>query len=145
MYMDAVNKQTIEQYFSLLHDTLTTHNLLNKPSQIYNIDESGMPFHPWPPKVVAAKERKTKKVWYRSSGRKGQITIVTCANAAGQVIPPMVIYDAAKLNPAWMKDEVPGTKLASFPGSTSQLFFAHSKISGQRAWYISSRELRLVA
>ena len=108
--MDAVNKETIDQYFSLLHDTLSTHGLLNKPSQIYNVDESGMPFNPRPPKVVTAKGRKTKKVRYRSSGRKGQITIVACANAAGQTIPPMVIYDAAKLNPAWTKDEVPGTK-----------------------------------
>ena len=40
----------------------------------------------------------------------GQITIVACANAAGQALPPMVIYDAAKLNSAWTKDEVPGTK-----------------------------------
>ena len=28
------------------------------------------------------------------------------------------------------------------PRLSVQLFFAHSKISGQRAWYISSRELR---
>ena len=107
--MDAVNKETIEQYFSLLHDTLSAHGLLNKPSQIYNVNESGMPFNPRPPKVVTAKGRKTKKVRYRSSGGKGQITTVACANAAGQTIPPTVIYDA-KLNPAWTKDEVPGTK-----------------------------------
>ena len=108
--MDAVNKETMEQYFSLLYDTLSTHDLLEKPSQIYNVDESGIPLNPRPPKVVSAKGRKTKKVRYRSSGRKGQITIVACANAAGQTIPPMVIYDAVNLNPAWTKEEVPGTK-----------------------------------
>ena len=32
--------------------------------------------------------------------------------------------------------------VASFPVSTPQLFFARSKISGERAWEISSRELR---
>ena len=51
-----------------------------------------------------------QKVRYRSSGRKGQITIVACANAAGQTIPPMVIYDNVNLNPAWTTEKVPGTK-----------------------------------
>jgi len=102
----AHDKETIDQYFSLLHDTLSAHDLLNKPSQIYNVDESGIPLNPRPPKVVSAKGRKTKKVQYRSSGRKGQITIVDCANTAGQIIPPMVIYDAA----AWTKEDVPDTK-----------------------------------
>ena len=107
--MDAVNEDTIDHYFSLLHDTLTTHGSLDKPSQIYNIDKSGVPFNPRPPKIITAKGRGTKKVQHQSSGRKGQITIVTCTNAIGQAIPSMIIYDAAQLNPAWSRDEVPGT------------------------------------
>ena len=95
---------------ALLHNTLTRHNLLDKPSQIYNVDESGVPLNPHPPKVVTSKGRVTKKVRYRTSGSKGQITVVGCANASGQVIPPMIIYDATILNPAWTKDKVPGTK-----------------------------------
>ena len=113
--MDAMNQETMDHYFSLLHDTLTTHDLLDKPAQIYNVDESGVPLNPRPPKIVSAKGRETKKVRYRSSSRKGQITVVACANAVGQAIPPMVIYDAAKLNPAWTKDEVPGTKYGLSP------------------------------
>ena len=57
------------------------HNLLHSPSQNYNMDESGIP------NVVALKG--SKKVRYRSSGRKGKGTIVASGNAAGQVIPPM--------------------------------------------------------
>ena len=38
------------------------------------------------------------------------MTIVACANAAGQAIPSMVIFDAKKLNHAWTANEVPGTK-----------------------------------
>ena len=77
--------------------SLTTHGLLDKPSQIY---KSGVPFTPRPPKIITAKKRGTKKVWYRSSGHKGQITKVACANAIGQAIPPMIIYNGARLNPA---------------------------------------------
>ena len=61
MHMDAVNQETIDQYFSILHDTLSTHGLLNKPAQIYNVDESGLPLSPGPSKVVTAKGRITKK------------------------------------------------------------------------------------
>jgi len=110
--MDAINMETLDQYFSLLEDTLITHDLVNKPSQLYNVDETGVPFNPRPPNIVATKGRKTKKVRYRTSGRKGQLTVVACANAAGQTIPPMIIYDAARLNPAWTKGEVPGTSMA---------------------------------
>ena len=108
--INAINKETLEQYFSLLEDTLVSNDLLNKPSQLYNVDETGVPFNPRPPKVVTAKGRVTKKVRYRTSGRKGQVTVVACANATGQTIPPMVIFDACRLNSAWTKGEVNGTK-----------------------------------
>ena len=39
------------------------------------------------------------------------MTIVGCINAIGQAIPPMVIFDAHNLNPAWTKGEFLETKL----------------------------------
>ena len=95
------------QYFTLLRDVLTQHDLFAKPAQIYNVDESGIPFDPRAPNVVAKKG--TKKVCYRSSGKEGQVTIVGCASAAGQAIQPMVIFDAKRLNPEWTNGEFPGT------------------------------------
>ena len=87
--MDAVNDETLNQYFSLLKDVLTEHGILHSPSQIYNVDESGVPLDPKAPNVVA--KRGVKKVRYRMSGKKGQVTVVGCANAADQVLPPMII------------------------------------------------------
>ena len=100
-----MNQETIDHYFSLLHDTLVTHDHLDKPAQLYNVDETGVPFNPCPPKIVSTNGRETKEVRYRSSGCKGQIT-VACANAAGQFVLPMVIFNVVKLNPAWTKSEV---------------------------------------
>ena len=48
--MNAINYDTINQYFDLLENTLTEHNLLQHPSQIYNVDESGIPLDPKVPK-----------------------------------------------------------------------------------------------
>ena len=65
--MDAMNRDTMQDYFTLLKDTLETHDLVSRPAQIYNVDESGVPFNPRPPKVVSEKGRQTKKVRYRCS------------------------------------------------------------------------------
>ena len=56
--MDAMNKDTIDHYFNLLEDTLKEHNLLDAPSQLYNVDESGIPLDPKAPKVVTVKGTK---------------------------------------------------------------------------------------
>jgi len=87
--MDAVNSDMIEYCFKLLKET---NELLNTPHQIYNVDESGVPLDPKALNVVTT--RGSKKVYTRSTCRKGQVTIVAFSNAAGQFIPPMIIIDA---------------------------------------------------
>jgi len=84
-----MNAETMGHYFRLLKETLTENDLLNAPKQIYNVDESGVPLNPKALNVVVA--RGSKKVCTRSTGRKGQVTIVTCGNAAGKVISLMVM------------------------------------------------------
>ena len=69
---------------------MTKHELKNKPSQIYNCDESGMPLQHKVPKVLSVKG--AKKVRQVSSGNKTQITILGCTSATGQVVPPMVVF-----------------------------------------------------
>lgn len=106
--MDAVNEETLNDYFDLLEDTLKQNGLQNLPSQIYNVDETGVPLDPKAPKIVVRKG--TKKARYQSPGRKGQITVVACGNAAGNMLPPLIIFDTKKIQHAWTKDEVPGSK-----------------------------------
>ena len=38
----------ISKYYDLLERTLSDNNLLDKPSQIFNLDETGMPLNPAP-------------------------------------------------------------------------------------------------
>jgi len=102
--MDAVNADTISHYYNLLETTLKENNLLHSPAQIY---ETGIPLDPKAPNVVA--KTGTKKVRYRSTGRKGQITVVTCASAAGQVLLLTVLFDAKKVSHTWTSGEIPGT------------------------------------
>ena len=41
-----------------------------------------------------------------STGKKGQITVVACASAVGQVLPPTVLFDAKKISHAWTNEEI---------------------------------------
>ena len=104
---NAVTKDNMKKYFSLLKETLVSNNLLDKPSCIYNMDESGMPLDYKQPKRIAPKGM--KKVHGLSTGNKSQITIVACGNAAGPTLPPMVIFKGERFNHEWSVGEVPGT------------------------------------
>ena len=48
----------IGKYFDLLEHTLSDNHLLDKPSQIFNLDETGMPVNPSQPRIVATRGMK---------------------------------------------------------------------------------------
>ena len=47
-----------KDYFDLLEETLVKYDLKDKPAQIYNCDESGMPLEFKLPKVIEGKGAK---------------------------------------------------------------------------------------
>ena len=69
----------------------------DKPGQIFNIDETGMPLDPKPLRTIH--KRGAQNPFLTTSGDKSQITIVGCVSAAGYCLPPMVIYDRKRLSP----------------------------------------------
>ena len=101
------NTSALDNYFILLKSILYDNNLQDKPGQIYNMDESGIPLDHRSPCVLARKGQ--KKVRYSSTGNKSQITVVGCINAIGQALPPFIVFDAKHLNMQWAVGEVPGT------------------------------------
>lgn len=63
-----------------------------------------MPLDPSPPKVIVQKGIKHPKTIY--TGDKPHITISACYNAAGNCLPPFVIYDRKSLKPKMYDGEV---------------------------------------
>ena len=104
---DCAHQEVFYDYFKLLESTLDSLKLAGKPQCIYNMDETGMPLNAKQLKRIAPNGM--KKVHGRSSGNKTQITVVVCANAAGNVIPLMVIFKGERLNHDLTKGEVLGT------------------------------------
>lgn len=103
----ASNPDVINRYFDLLEDTMHANGLTHRPTQIFNCDETGMPFTHKPPKVVAGAGQ--KHPYSVTAGEKSQITILACGSAAGYTIPPMVVFDRKALKPEMTIGEVPGT------------------------------------
>jgi len=92
-HLDVIkDREALENYFSILKSKLEDNDLMDKPSQIYNADESGVP-----PAAICLKKKVKKKVRRVSFGNKAQITVVGCINASGQAIPPFIVFDAKKI------------------------------------------------
>jgi hypothetical protein len=84
-------------------------NLITKPMQIYNVDETGITVVHSPGKVFSAVGR--KHVYSITSGERGKThTVVVCVSASGHAIPPLMIYPRKMAVPDNMKiGAVPGT------------------------------------
>ena len=64
--MDAMKKQEeLDNYYITLKSVLVENNLMDKPGQVYNVDESGMPLEHHSPCALAKKgQRKVRYVLY---------------------------------------------------------------------------------
>ena len=91
--------ETITDLFGKLGAIYGRLNLISKPMQVYNCDETGVSVVHKPGKVVAELGR--RNVYAITSGEKGKThTVLSCASASGFVLPPMMIYPRKQLPPA---------------------------------------------
>lgn len=97
------NKETIDNFFAKLGAMFGRLNLVAKPSQIFNADESGVSIVHRPSKVVTQIGR--RNVPSVTSADKGRThTILACVSASGQVIPPFMIYPRKRPVPEKMRE-----------------------------------------
>ena len=108
--MDAINAENIHAYLDLLRSVYDEFEFDDHPEQIYNMDETGVPLEPHPPKIVVAKGQ--KRIRCSTSGQKSQITVIGCGSATGQILPPFIIFTAKQLNILWTNKEVSGSRYA---------------------------------
>ena len=90
----AMSKEIVTPWFQeCLKPALTNLDLLNKPAQIYNVDETGFPLS-WTPKTILT--RRGQKSLLAGSGREN-VTVQMCTSATGQILPPYVVYKGERL------------------------------------------------
>ena len=93
-------------FFAKLGSLYGRLNLIAKPMQIYNIDETGITVVHKPGKVFSELGRYSLTI-----GERGKThTVVVCTSASGNALPPLMIYPRKKAVPDHMKvGAVPGT------------------------------------
>ena len=84
------------------------NNLSGKPTRINNVDEAGLSLLPGKKNIVGKRGMKGSSQIARGE-RDQQQTVVMATNAAGDYIPPMIIYKGTRMLPELEKDIPPGT------------------------------------
>lgn len=103
----------IYEYFQLLKSTLENFALLDKPNQVWNLDETAMSLDPSKTKVVGARGKPCSRTT-SGPGREGT-TVLAAASASGKKAPPLIIFKAKNIWNEWLpKTEIfPGTVYAA--------------------------------
>ncbi|XP_055714811.1 uncharacterized protein LOC129808928 [Phlebotomus papatasi] len=101
----SFNRESVCVYFKNLKDLMDKHGF--RPERIYNLDETGLNTVMRPPKVIAGKN--IKQVGLCVSGERGEtVTIVGIVNAAGDFIPPVIIFPRKRSHPDYLDGSVEG-------------------------------------
>ena len=116
----GANPMVIGNYFKLLAEVKQKFQITS-PSQIWSGDETGIQNIPKEVKVVGAKNIRTFQQVAPEQGETS--TILTFINACRDVVPPMVIHKAARVQDSW-KVKAPGNVTVS---ATNRGYITKSK------------------
>ena len=103
------NKAVVDDFFAKLGSVYGRLNLLTKPMQVYNADETGINVVYNPGKVVAMVGR--RNVYSIAAAERGKNhTLLACVSASGCSLPPLMIYPRKRSVPEAMRlGAPPGT------------------------------------
>ena len=103
----ARKKQTnpwiIYGFYDLVEETIQDLGIQSKPQHIWNCDETSFCHDPSQTKVVASKSEKSSRLT-AATGRKNT-SVLACVNAAGEKLPPFVIFKGKNLWDSWISKE----------------------------------------
>ena len=96
----AQDPYIVAEWFHLLETELNKAGVADRPEQIFNVDESGFVTDPKSDVVLAKRGSRRVNQAIGGSGRE-QVTVNCGGSAAGQVLPPYVIYKGKNLYFEW--------------------------------------------
>ena len=104
-----LSKEVLDRFFGeVLLPVMTKDNLLDDPKRLWNIDESGFTGNPKAGKVLAKKGSKTISQLTPNSAKR-MTSVLFCASAAGEYLPPLIVYKGKYLQSTHCQGGPPGT------------------------------------
>ena len=125
-----VTKDVTDRWYSDFRTFLISKQLLNKPSRIWNADESGFNMGSNKSKVIGP-ARSTKSHVPHVTAGKQRLTVMFCGSASGQMMPPFFVYPEPRprgynpLTGAQEGSEIRYTKKGWMDAATFSLFIDH--------------------
>ena len=100
----AFNAVTVGEFFNLLELVMDEKHF--SPTRIYNVDETGLTtVQGKPSKIIALRGK--KQVGSLTSAERGQLcTVEICMSAAGQFIPPFVVFPRVRMKNELMEEHL---------------------------------------
>lgn len=119
----VTDTEMLSRYQDQLEECLHSNGIFDSPAAIMNCDEIGIPLSS--PGLRVVQEVGEKNPNYVTGGDKSQITVLACTSAAGQYIPPFIIFDRVTRNTKLAEGEIPGSLygLSKKGWMNSELFY----------------------
>lgn len=117
----AFNKENVYKFFDKYESILDEYKF--SANQIYNVDETCLSTVHKPSKIIAKKGK--HQIGTITSGERGlTTTCVCCMNAAGEFVPPMLIFKRVRMHDSLIKGAPPGTEFRCSKNGwiTSEIF-----------------------
>lgn len=128
-----LTKEQTDRWYNKFRDYLKSIGLLEKPSRIYNADESGFSLGSVAGRVIGPSRTSSNisQIPHVSGCSKQRFTVMYCAAADGAMIPPFIIFPEPKprgynpLTGSAEGTEISYTKKGWMDGPTFQKFIEH--------------------
>jgi hypothetical protein len=140
------NRVVVGNFFDLLTNLMDTYKFT--PNNIYNVDETAVTTVQKSMKKIVAL-RGTRQVGKITSAERGQLmTLEICMSAAGNYIPPLLVFPRKREKLSLMDGTPPGSKFACHPSGWMQTeifidwfkhFLSYSNPSEDHPVLLSSR------
>jgi len=99
----SLNSTNLDLFFEMCQKYYDHLEMHDKPHNIYNVDESGFSGDQGGLKILCKKGMKTPSK-ISSSNDKIMYTVAICCNAAGQFLPPYIVYKAKSIYDLWTQN-----------------------------------------
>ncbi|CAF3166771.1 unnamed protein product [Rotaria sp. Silwood2] len=93
--------EQVNQWFDLLSKIIQENDLMHRPGQIFNCDESGLSDGISYSKVIIHRQSSYAYRIQGGTGGKSYTSVLFCGSATGALIPPFIIYKGRRLYEEW--------------------------------------------
>ena len=107
------NETVLNQFFTLLEETIDKLGIKDMADRVYNCDESRFSLDPKEENVLAPNG--SKHVYSQQSGGHYHVTVHCCICANGESLPPMIIFKKCYPSGSYTRGGIPNTLHAKSP------------------------------